>query len=342
MHKVCIWILLFLFFAGCSSKRKKNIERGFYYWRSNFQLTDNDQSLISSLDSKKIYVKFFDVVWDEDSDEPMPVATIRPKTAIDTSIKIVPTVFITNATFQKLQDNNISTFRYNVFKKISELTKCFGNSIKYDEIQIDCDWNESTREKYFRFLQEFKKNIGQNIRISATIRLHQVKYFEKTGVPPVDRGMLMFYNMGRIDKYNKENSIFNESEARKYLINFNKYPLPLDVALPIFSWAAVYRDGSLINLISDFEVALKENNNLTPVGSDTYKVMAPVELKSFVAKQGDIIKFEVMDVNKTRKAANLIKPYIKDSISVVLYDFNPVNLKRYNEKDLESIYNIFN
>lgn len=53
----------------------------------------------------------------------------------------------------------------------------------------------------------------------------------------------MCYNISDIKNPGTENSIFTEGEARKYFTNINKYPLPLDIALPAFSWAVVYRNG---------------------------------------------------------------------------------------------------
>ncbi len=75
--------------------------------------------------------------------------------------------------------------------------------------------------------------------LSATIRLHQVKYFETTGVPPVKSGMLMFYNTGDLENPSEENSILNIETAELYLSGLEDYPMQLDIVLPLFSWAVV-------------------------------------------------------------------------------------------------------
>ncbi len=78
-------------------------------------------------------------------------------------------------------------------------------SIKCRALQIDCDWTTKTAPKYFYFLQQIREKLDAHedggtfaslAMLSATIRLHQVKYPEKSGMPPVDKGVLMFYNMG--------------------------------------------------------------------------------------------------------------------------------------------------
>jgi hypothetical protein len=95
----------------------------------------------------------------------------------DTSI--IPVVYITNHTFHHFRKEDAESLAQKVFSKIDSIAK--ENSISYNEIQIDCDWSDSTRELYFSFLGKMK-SISQKT-ISTTIRLHQVKYFERTGIP---------------------------------------------------------------------------------------------------------------------------------------------------------------
>lgn len=345
MHKLNYLLLLFLLslLSSCDKKNNEKVSRGFYYWKSKFQLEERDQKLLKSLYANKIYVKFFDVDWNDAINQPMPYGTIQPKGDLDSSFKIVPTIFITNRTFEKLNDYEIGSFSSNVHHKITELLNCFESPIKLSEVQIDCDWGGKTQRKYFDFLDNLKTRFRyQGIKVSSTIRLHQVKYFEKTGVPPVDKGMLMFYNMGDVTKPDKDNSIFNVRDASKYLAKFDKYPLALDVALPVFSWAAVYRKGKLIQLISDFEPSLVDNKNLTEIKTNVFQASKSIEMKTFLVKAGDIIKFDIMTPENTIEAASLVKPHLNDSVSVILFDYNNLNLKRYNESDFEDIFDTFN
>ncbi len=62
------------------------------------------------------------------------------------------------------------------------------------EIQIDCDWTERTRNAYFQLLTALKREpFLQGKILSATIRLHQVKYVQRSGIPPADRGRVCFF-----------------------------------------------------------------------------------------------------------------------------------------------------
>ena len=331
----------FLLFFSCTSKSKRDVNRGFYFWKSNFQLNEKDQERLQSLKVNKIYVKFFDVDWNDAAAKPVPVAVVQPEGILDTTFQIVPTIFITNNTFEKGEGYELYNLSHNVFNKIIGMQNCFPRKIKIKEIQIDCDWNEATGEKYFNFLKNIKSLSGSDIKISATIRLHQIKYFAKTGVPPVDRGMLMFYNMGNVNFNFPANSIYNKEDALKYVESIKNYPLPLDIALPIFSWAAIYREDKLVQLIRDFDKNLYGNKALVEIEKNVFRASQIIDLKSAVIKKGDIIKFEIMDPSSSLEAAHLIEKHAKDSLSVVLFDYNNLNFNRYNNASLENIFNTF-
>jgi hypothetical protein len=118
-------------------------------------------------------------------------------------------------------------------------------------VQLDCDWTISTRVVYFHFLAALRARLPQGVALSATLRLHQYRYPDRTGIPPVDRVMLMFYNMGQLDDPDEPNSILNLAAAQPYLDGAPPYPVPLDVALPVFRWGVLYRDGRMTKLIHD-------------------------------------------------------------------------------------------
>jgi len=63
---------------SCNEKRsERTVERSFYYWKSVFTLTRFEEQRLDSLEVKTLYIKFFDVDWDEESRSPVPVQTIN-------------------------------------------------------------------------------------------------------------------------------------------------------------------------------------------------------------------------------------------------------------------------
>ena len=106
------------------------------------------------------------------------------------------------------------------------------SQIQTRTIQFDCDWTEETKDNYFGFLRQYRLLSG-NV-ISAAIRLHQLKYSDSTGIPPVDYGVLLYYNTGNDDE-GEDRSIYERSMTHRYTPSLRSYPLTLDIALPIFS-----------------------------------------------------------------------------------------------------------
>ncbi|MEZ4901823.1 MAG: hypothetical protein R2822_08725 [Spirosomataceae bacterium] len=51
----------------------------------------------------------------------------------------------------------------------------------WKEVQIDCDWTVATKAKYFRLLQQISALLPPSVILSATIRLHQIKFYRTTG-----------------------------------------------------------------------------------------------------------------------------------------------------------------
>lgn len=111
--------------------------------------------------------------------------------------------------------------------------------MEFGEIQIDCDWTLKTKVNYFAFLNALKKISHKTI--SCTLRLYPFKYPEIMGTPPVDKATLMCYNLTKPLESENKNSILDNNELRSYLKNTEKYPIHLDIALPLFSM--MYQNG---------------------------------------------------------------------------------------------------
>lgn len=126
---------------------------------------------------KKIYLRFFDVDWNPNINAAVPVGDVSIETKKIDDIEVIPVVFITNRTLVSLPDSLITELAQNIYKKILAKLSLFDNQ-NIKEIQLDCDWTETTKEKYFNLIEQLKKEtLSNNTDITATIRLHQVKFF---------------------------------------------------------------------------------------------------------------------------------------------------------------------
>ena len=180
------------------------------------------------------------------------------------------------------------------------------------------------------FLKVLKAKYGKTV--STTIRLHQVKYFEKTKVPPVDYGVLMLYNIGSVNAKG-EKAIYDKEIALQYLPYLKKYPLKIKTALPIFSWLVHTRNGRVIQIISKKNI--NDYQNKITFDSDYPK---HVVTKNGIAfgdfyKKEDILFEESISPNDIEEMKKLIDKYSKEpQAEFIYYDLDEKNLtKNKNE-----------
>ncbi|SMD13377.1 hypothetical protein [Pedobacter nyackensis] len=309
----------------------------FYYWKQNFQLSKGQSDILAETNGQKLYVRFFDIKWNTKAQKPYPEAIInfRHNSAVPA---ITPVVFITNQTFEKLSQQGVDSLAI----KCNELLKnlALKQKLHYKAVQIDCDWTVGTKDKYFNFLHSFKAHSKKTLE--ATIRLHQVKYQFKTGVPPVDRGVLMFYNMGKLSADLEEpNSIYNANTAEKYLGSLNNYLLPLDIALPVFSWALQIRANQVIQVYGKIGRAeLSNTQNFSPTAQkDLYKAIRNFFTGGIYIKAGDLFKLEETDKALLEQAAVQLAAHLNknEKRTIIYYELGNLNLSAFKAKDFEEI-----
>ena len=302
-----------------------------------------EKEILDSLAVKKMYVKYFDVDWDAGNNEAVPIATIDFSSPFDTCREIIPVVFMTNKTFLNLPADKIQDLSSKVIKRIYQINQ--DNKLHCTEIQFDCDWTEKTKKSYFSFIECIKMEIPKEKYIlSATIRLHQVKYLKKTGVPPVDRGMLMFYNMGSLNDMKTSNSIFNIVDAEKYTEYIDDYPLPLDAVLPVFSWGIHIRDGKVMGLVNNLLAAdVLKNKMFVQIDSSRFKALDGLFMNGEYFIKNDILRMEEITPEACCAAAALLQPHLKTSnFAISLFHFNSPDSSRYAVSSFENIYSHFN
>ena len=319
---------------GCAKKEERRVQRSFYYWRSAFKLSEKEHSYLKDLSVKNLYIKFFDITWDPVQNVAKPVAKIlfSEKPAID--ILITPVVFITNETIQQTKPELVDSLAGNISKLLSSTAA--GLSLS-NEVQIDCDWTVSTKEKYFLLLQALRKqSFFKNKMLSATIRLHQVKFVSQNGVPPVDKGLVMCYNMGNLRHPETKNSIIETEELKKYIKNLHHYPLSLDIALPVFDWWVKFDGNRFAGLVHSFYLpdSLKRNAR--------FDFKKDTVINEIYFKKGEWLRYEGSNMDVLKECIySLNKKLRSGKLNVILYHLDENNLKQYTPYELENIYSSF-
>lgn len=332
-----------LLFNACTGNNNRSpgvtTEPSFYHWKSFFAPTNSDLAVLKNNKVKNIYLRFFDVDWNTTNNQPSPIAQVRiPDAAIfsDQKLGVIPTIFITNECIQKISLEQCGPLAENIYKLINDIAVINKiDSIK--EIQIDCDWTASTKDKYFSLLESLQK-IDTLRLYSVTIRLFQVKYKNDAGVPPVKKGLLMCYNMGNLKSPLTNNSILDVDEMKKYTSNLDTYPLPLDVAFPLFSWHVLFRENGYAGLIQNIN-----NEELKwlskQVGKNRFEIIRDTTWNNVSLKKGDVLRYENSSYEDIMESAAAIKQKIKNtSLRLSLYHLDSIILSKYSTHEIENIF----
>ena len=312
------YLYLLLVLLGACSYEDTPPEQALYCWKTQVQFSAEEADFVKNNRIERLYIRYCDVGLRDNA--PVPIAPVDIDTLSLQGKTVIPVVYLKNEIFtSELTEGNstyISTLAHKLGDYIEQINRYY--RLRVSEVQFDCDWSLSTKQAYFSMLEAFKKEFPY--QLSATIRLHQVKYREETGVPPVDYGVLMYYNMGRITATGA-NSIYDRSTALRYLGKLRAYPLPLDIALPMFAWGVHSADGQVLNLVGGLTHAEAQAiSTLVPIdASDIYKVAEQTYYKGRVWQAGDLIKIEeVSDAQRKEMLADL-REYSSQPIRRVIW-----------------------
>jgi len=285
------------------NKKSQDLTISFYSWENSF----NQKEI-----TEKLYIKVLDIAYSTKLEIIKSNLQEKPK-------DFIPVVYITNETMQNVDFSLISNAIIQGLK-----------NYEFKELQIDCDWSNSTQSNYFKLLEDLKTKLNKTL--SATIRLHQIKYYTKTGVPNVDYGVLMYYNMSNITDINTKNSILDNDIAKKYHYNFENYKLKLKLALPLYSQAILFRENKALSIFegvekNDFDA------NFIEISPNLYKVLNSTYFKGRYIYKDDVFRFE--DVKKED-----LKIALEDFMNLTKNRFDEIifyTLKYKNKFDLENL-----
>jgi hypothetical protein len=305
----------------------------FYYWRTAFSPDSVETKTLRDNAVQTLYVRYFDVDWTPQDSAPVPLAPIRFKTPVQ-GYSIIPVVFIKNRVFEQLDSSAVPAFAARILAQIRMLNTA-GN-IDTRETQFDCDWTHRTKDRYFSFLRAYRAASGAPV--SATIRLHQVKYPDQTGIPPIDHGVLMYYNMGDIDAGGGR-SIYDKNIAHRYTPSLRTYPLTLDIALPIFSWGLQVRDGKVIQLLDKMNAALFDaDTNFTRTSPNRYTAKHACFKSGYYFRETDMAKLESIPADDLLDIVADVNRHSNHRIrNLIFYDLDRQNLQLYDQSIFKEV-----
>lgn len=358
---VAVCLILFL---SCKKDIGKVPVVSFCYWKTTFAIDSTDAAKMSQFGVQHLYLRLFDVDWDGITQTPNPVAECEKSYDYQYLTDITPTVFITNAVFENIKEGDLEDFAVKLSNKANALRKSIFESCLYSEITkseryqqllkdgdtgweaarkyqdsvmsilepeylkknnellIDCDWTPSTKAKYFKFLELLKAK-SDEMSVSSTLRLWQYRDYKLAGVPPVERCLLMCYNLRDPRKYETENSIATLEDLKQY-INHSDYPLQLDIALPIHTWAVYFRNGRFKGIVNSIPVSeIAANKALfEPKTENRYRLLKDTVIGETYYRYGDELRIEQVDFNTLNGFALHLKQHLKTNSSTRISFFS--------------------
>jgi len=321
MVRIALFFTLLL--VGCTNN--SNHEISFYYWKQDFSLSQAQESILEFNQVKKLYVKFFDITWNSRENKAVPISKIDFKKPAG-KYKIVPCIFIENQVFKQDPSPEIASKVYELIRKIAKT-----NKFSIQEIQIDCDWTDATRKAYFSFLSKLTALAKNKQIITSTLRLHQFKYPKKTGIPPVQKAVLMCYNMGKIDNQKTDNSIISEAELKKYILDSEEYPLPLDLALPSYHWGLIYRLGKLSLIVNDIDRNSLKLFAFSKLEENKFRADSSFYFNNTYFCKNDILRIEESKPSTLLGCAEILKKSKHHFNEVIFYHISSNSISNYEK-----------
>lgn len=341
--KIKLFFCIFLSIILHISCQKKEASVGFYYWKTNYKSDTLSQKIIKEVKSSTLFVRIMDIDFTEGGIEPVPISPISFEQTIESNQALVPVVFINQRIFAELDSLQIRGLAHKMIPFISEKVKQAGKE-NFKELQIDCDWTKSSRDKFF-YLLEYLQTIPElnNVSITSTLRLHQVKNIQSSGIPPVKRATLMCYNMGNLKQFGDHNSILNQQDLTTYLSGTLKdYPLELDIALPLFDWYVAFRDHQYIGISKHIDKVDLDDKSLFTRNPKTELFILNKDLQKANLKKGDVIRHEFITKEQLIATAKFLNKELQGKEKrIIFYHLAPEVLSNYNYADLQQVIAAF-
>ncbi|MBQ9474631.1 MAG: hypothetical protein IJU69_00035 [Bacteroidales bacterium] len=322
---------------ACSCAGNPEPGRGVYFWKSTFELCDYELSFLRAHRVGLIYMKFFDVALERDWDNGgelavVPVATVRFKSAIPEGIEVMPAVYITldALRYYEGREDELSEL---ITERIFAMTS-YNEIPEIKQVQLDCDWTESTRDSYFRLCECTAERLrSRGASLSGTVRLHQLSQVRSF---PFYFPTLMLYNTGSLRDSSTLNSILQVSEVKKYLRHRRKFKY-MDFAFPAYSWGVLLRDGRYSGLlhISDFsDTAL-----FAPSAEGRHILLRDTLIDGRLLRKGDVVRFESSDMEQIVLCRQLLdQRLLRSSGNNIIYHLDSASLSKFSYDEIESIY----
>lgn len=320
--------------AGCQGEGDP-ARTSFYAWRTRLDLGRQEAAALGELGVRELRVRVFDLVAGPGGAVPTPAVRVS---GLPAGTAVRPVVFLREAVFRDGRDHRALA---DSLLALADRV-CARERLACRNLELDCDWTAGSREGFFALAGRLRAALRMRSQeLSATWRLHQARDPDAAGVPPVDRLVLMAYNMGPVTADPGRASILDLAELDRWLRDAPPPPLPVDVALPVWSWTLQVRGGRAVDLFQDLsEEDLSRTSGLRRRTDGLWEVVGPgFPLRGRWLRAGDRLKPETPSARDLELAARSLDRWLpRDTArTVVFFSLSERNLERHGTKELDRL-----
>jgi hypothetical protein len=145
--------------------------------------------------------------------------------------------------------------------------------------------------------------------------------------------------MGNLRKYGEQNSILDLKEMNTYLKkDLENYPLKLDVALPIFEWAVVFRNKAYAGISKRLNKKQILDTKIFKRRGSSILFDLLVNLPQAGLKKGDVVRWEEITPDDLLASSKFLSRYLKpDERNLVFYHLDIDLLKHHTHDDFQKV-----
>jgi hypothetical protein len=143
--------------------------------------------------------------------------------------------------------------------------------------------------------------------------------------------------------YDVDNSISSVKTLSKYMSG-EPYPVKLDVALPLFNWAVMFRNGKFNGLINNvsFDDYKNDTSSYMAISTNRFRLKKDMVLGNKYFRYGDEVRVEEVSQAELGKMTKFLKQNISidKNTRLTFFSWDTTYIKRYGIKNLKDFNNL--
>ncbi|MEZ4901822.1 MAG: hypothetical protein R2822_08720 [Spirosomataceae bacterium] len=154
----------------------------------------------------------------------------------------------------------------------------------------------------------------------------------------------MYYNMDDWKNPRTHNSISRLTVAGRYAPYISAYPLALDVVLPVFSWAIVYRNNRPLTFINHLTIKQLQSPVFVQSSPKTNQFIALQDTIVFgiPIRRSDHLRVEESNLQDLKISSQMLSREIQNRrVTFALYHLDSLNLIHYEKDSFRQIFESF-